>query len=485
MSTNPLDIEPIEGFDIYPRSTASWEGSRYFMAQECSTLQKYLGVQGNTASFRDLRLETSGTKYYTLNPNNASVLRDRLPWMRPQPGGLKASFGFGDRLGLASPGHALAAWDSGLYPIFAQQSVRENARTGRTPQQVVDDALWGIFQLGWGKVWGGDADHLKSINDLDAFVAAGYTFFTVDPGEYVGQQAETASLLQLKELAAALPWADLDSSPEQVYRSFLEKRFDLGGTIIEFDESSLLKALVKYSGAVAHSVRMYRALVERIGGHPFDFEVSVDETESPTRVEEHFFIASELQRLGVQWNSLAPRFPGRFEKGVDFIGDLKVLDSEMARHAAVLHHFGSYKLSLHSGSDKFSVYDLLARHAGSLVHVKTAGTSYLEALRVTARLNPEFFRRLLDFSRARYEIDRASYHVSAELARVPPSANLGDAALPGLLDDFHAREVLHVTFGSVLAEFGSELKAFLIEFEAEYSNGLQKHFKRHLDPFIQ
>ena len=484
MSTVSFEIEPIEDFDVYPRSTASWEGSRYFMAQECSTLQKFLGVQGDTSGFSELRLERGRTKYYCLNPNNARLLRERLPWMRPQPGGLKTSFGFGDRLGLASPGHALAAWDSGLYPIFAQQSVRENARTGRTPQQVVDDALWGIFQLGWGKPWGGDADHLKSIDDLDSFVAAGYTFYTVDPGEYVGQQAETASTEVLKELATDLPWADLDSSPEQVYRTYLEQRFILDGTVVKFDELSLLRAVVKYGGAIAHSARMYQALVERMTGQPFDFEVSVDETDSPTRVEEHFFIASELRRLGVQWNSLAPRFPGRFEKGVDFIGDLKALDSEIARHASVMRHFGSYKLSLHSGSDKFSVYDLLARHAGNLVHVKTAGTSYLEALRVTARLKPEFFRQVLDFSRGRYETDRASYHVSAELARVPPAANLGDQALAGLLDDFHARQVLHVTFGSVLAEFGRELKALLVEFEAEYSDGLQKHFKRHLNPFI-
>jgi len=485
MSIKPIEIEPIEDFDIYPRSTASWEGSCYFMAQECSTLQKFLGVQGDTSGFTQMRLDAGETKYFALNPTNASVLRQRLPWMRPQPGGLQTSFGFGDRLGQASPGHALAAWDSGLYPIFAQQSVRENARTGRTPQQVVDDALWGIFQLGWGKPWGGDADHLKSISDLDAFVAAGYTFFTVDPGEYVGQQAETASPAVLKELAAALPWADLDSSPEQVYQAYLGQRFVLEGVQIEFTEASLLQALVKYGGAIAHSARMYQALVERMGGQPFDFEVSVDETDSPTRVEEHFLIASELQRLGVRWNSLAPRFPGRFEKGVDFIGDLDVLDSEMARHAAVLRHFSSYKLSLHSGSDKFSVYAILAEQAGSLVHVKTAGTSYLEALRVAAHLNPAFFRQVLDYSRDRYETDRASYHVSAELARVPPAAGLSDEALVALLDDFHARQVLHVTFGSVLAQYGSDLKALLAEYEAEYSAGLEKHFKRHLDPFVR
>jgi tagaturonate epimerase len=484
MSTDPVEIEPVEDFDLYPRSRVNWEGSRYFMAQKCSTRQKFLGVQGDTSGFNELRLQRGKTSYYACDPRNARLLRERLPWMKPQPGGLKTSFGFGDRLGLASPGHALAAWDAGLFPIFAQQSVRENTRTGRTPQQVVDEALWGIFQLGWGKPWGADADHLKSTADLEAFIQAGYTFYTVDPGEYVGQQAETASPGALKSLAANLPWSDLDSSPEQAYREYLERRFSLDGAVIEFNEPALLRALVKYGGAVAHAARMYRELVERTGGKDFDFEVSVDETESPTRPEEHFFIASELRRLGVKWNSLAPRFPGRFEKGVDFIGDLHELEVEMARHAAILNHFGNYKLSLHSGSDKFSVYALLARYAGRLVHVKTAGTSYLEALRVAAQVKPDFFRQVLDFSIGRYLTDRASYHVSAELARVPRSEKLEDRALAELLDDFHARQVLHVTFGSVLAEYGAELKTLLAEFEAEYSAGLLRHFKRHLEPFL-
>jgi hypothetical protein len=229
---------------------------------------------------------------------------------------------------------------------------------------------------------------------------------------------------------------------------------------------------------------MYRELVEKSGGENFDFEVSVDETETPTRVSEHYLIASELRRLGVRWNSLAPRFPGRFEKGVDFIGDLNELERELAGHAAVMRHFGNYKLSLHSGSDKFSVYARLREHAGELVHVKTAGTSYLEALRVAAAVEPGFFRAVLDFCRGRYETDRASYHVSAQVERVPAAESLADGDLPGLLDEFHARQVLHVTFGSVLGRFGAELKALLERHAAEYAFGLQAHFKRHLDPFL-
>jgi hypothetical protein len=100
-------------------------------------------------------------------------------------------------------------------------------------------------------------------------------------------------------------------------------------------------------------------------------------------------------------------------------------------------------------------------------------------------LEPGFFRQVLDFSRARYETDRATYHVSAVLARVPAAAGLKDSDLPALLDEFHARQVLHVTFGSVLGQFGRELKGLLERHEAAYSMGLQAHFKRHLDPFAR
>src|SRR5690349_21108404 len=100
---------------------------------------------------------------------------------------LLPSFGFGDRLGLATPGHiaALRAAGGKLAPIFAQQSVRENTRTGRTPQQVMDDARRAVDAAGWDAPWGADADHVKTLEDLPPFVEAGYTFFTVDPGEYV------------------------------------------------------------------------------------------------------------------------------------------------------------------------------------------------------------------------------------------------------------------------------------------------------------
>jgi len=148
-------------------------------------------------------------------------------------------------------------------------------------------------------------------------------------------------------------------------------------------------------------------------------------------------------------------------------------------------------LSLHSGSDKFSVYPAAVRQTRGVVHLKTAGTSYLEALHTIAPLDPAFFRSIYIFARERWETDRASYHVSADLARAPLPQDVQDADLPALLDQFDAREILHVTFGSVLTarqadgrlRFYDRLVQLLREHPEAYASNLEKHFLKHLKPF--
>jgi hypothetical protein len=382
----------------------------------------------------------------------------------PLPLSLAPSFGFGDRLGIATPGHIAAVRGTKFAPIFAQQSVRENARTGRTPQQVMDDAKRAVDAAGWDLPWGADADHLKTVDDLPPFVQAGYTFFTVDPGEHVDNAADTDSLEVLKSKLGGSTWDELsvlylDQSREQAWGSF--------------EQESLTQAAVKYGSAIGHAVTMFQRLSTL--KDRFDFEVSVDETDSPTTPLEHFFIVNELTRKGVKFTSLAPRFIGRFEKGVDYIGDLEALDAELAKHARVTKHFDTYKLSLHSGSDKFSVYPLIVKHWGERIHVKTAGTSYLEALRVLAKCEPDMFLKIFSLGKERYETDKQSYHVSADVNLLPDTNDL-----PSLLDDFHAREVLHVTYGSALARFGAELKEALVKHETAYLQDLHAHFGKHL-----
>jgi hypothetical protein len=478
---NP-DFPNLTGWTVYAQSVVDADGTTFFLAKNDSDNSKRLGVLGRDTGFEGTRDEESEALLCPLSPTNASALRARLDWLRPVPLGLQTSTGCGDRLGLATPGHIRSVRKAGgIAPILAQQSIRENARTGRTPQQVVDDALWGVVQEGWREPWGADADHLKTLDDIDICAAAGYTFYTIDPGDHVDNEAHTASFDVLQGKIHSLPWDELEDTPGALHERYLDRRFEVEAFGLEFDQTTLARAAAKYGRAIAHTVCMYRHLSHQTQN--FELEMSVDETETPTSAEEHFFIASELRRLGVNWVSLAPRYVGRFEKGVDYIGDLELFEADLEKHAAIARVLGPYKLSIHSGSDKFSIYPIIAQLTNDLVHLKTAGTSYLEAVRAVAQVEPALFREILTLAIERYPEDRATYHVSAELSQVPTHNSLTDSELPHLLDRFDAREVLHVTFGSALARYGEQLLSVLAAHEEAHYAALEKHFDKHLAPF--
>jgi hypothetical protein len=494
-----LELQTMPQLNNVPRSLAVSAGVQYGLSQAEDGLRLAVLAPANASVLDEFEGDVTmhGEQQLLLGPcnaANAAALRERLAWLRPQLLGLRTSAGCGDRLGLATPGHVRAVRTVGgdIAPIFPQQSIREMHRTGRTAQQVMDDAMWGIFAEGWQHGFGADADHLKTPADIDTCVAAGYTFFTIDPGEHVDDRAQDADPSTLRELFEALPWGDLDDDPAATLRRYSNQSFSVEEYTINFDDVAAMRAAVKYGRALAHVAHMYRHLIAMSDGKPCELEVSVDETEHVTSHAEHFYIATELQRLGVEWVSLAPRYIGRFEKGVDYIGDLGEFEADFAVHAAIARQCGPYKLSLHSGSDKFSIYPIAARHTRGLVHLKTAGTSYLEALRTIAALDPQLFREIYIFGRERYEVDKASYHVSAELGRAPLPEDVADADLPDLLAQFDAREILHVTFGSVLttrAENGSlrfydRLMALLRDHPEAYAANLEAHFVKHLLPFV-
>ena len=324
---------------------------------------------------------------------------------------------------------------------------------------------------------------MKELADLDAFIVAGYTFFTIDPSDHVDNAAQTDSLDILRTKTAILPWETLQTSLDDMHNRYCRESFGLDGLTLTFDEVILQRALAKYGRALAHTIIIARELTTQMGSKPYDLEISVDETDTSTSVHEHFFIINELIRCAVPIVSIAPHFVGKFQKGVDYIGDLDEFERELIRHTAIMRHFGNYKLSLHTGSDKFSLYPLIARHTQGLVHIKTAGTSYLEAVRVTAQ-NPFLFRRMLDLARTRFEKDRQSYFLNAQLSKVPENGTLTEAALPDLLEQFDARQVLHVTFGSILDEFGAGFHDFITQHETDYRAALKTHFTRHIAPFV-
>ncbi len=410
----------------------------------------------------------------------------------PQPSalGLKKSFGFGDRLGLAGRGHLLSLRGYDFAPILAQQSIREMTRTERTPEAVMDAARRAIQTEGYSGIWGADADHLKTPQDVVRTAAAGFTFFTIDPSEHVNNQADRLDALSLQTALDRQHAENLygDTTVEALY---LDQSYELSdGFALRFDPLTLQRAAIKYGRAVAHCEAMARVIAEQTAGRPAEIEVSVDETDLPTSPLEHLFFALELKRRDVPIVSLAPRFIGEFEKGIDYKGELDAFEAELTRHVAIAKALGPYKISIHSGSDKFSIYPAIGRICGDLLHVKTAGTSYLEALRTVCRTEPALFAEIARYCLLRFEEDKQSYHISVtpefiRSVRIQPDARSLEELF---LEDNQGRQVLHVTFGSVLTKGrtdsgGSFRQAILQNLQTEdalHTELLASHLGKHL-----
>jgi hypothetical protein len=339
---------------------------------------------------------------------------------------------------------------------------------------------------------GADADHLKTPEDVDRTVAAGFTFFTIDPSDAVDRHAD--------RYAAATLEAKYHQVREQAswFGDYVGRTVSLPtGTRIEFDETACRRCAVKYGAAIQKALDLGDYIQERneAVGREYEIELSVDETEEPTTLAEHFIIAEQCLKAGMKLVSLAPRYIGDFEKGVDYKGDVAALERSLMDHAAVAEMLEPYKLSLHSGSDKLSMYPSFARATRGRLHVKTAGTSYLEALRVVARHNAPLFREIVAFARSRYDTDKATYHVSATLDSAPPPEEIKEirelekhyleawADVPeGKGFTQPGRQILHCTFGSVLTHerLGPEIRSVLQSHPETYRDILADHFARHL-----
>jgi hypothetical protein len=491
------ELAGLSRLTVYPRSIVAQDGRVYFIARRGAEKLLCILSRQDSGGFRGETADAAHgarIKLCARDRANASALAAALPYLNPQCLGLCRCIGMGDRLGLATPGHIRAVRGSGVRPVFAQQSIREMTRTRRTAEQVMEDALWGVFEEGFRDGFGADADHLKSTADLDVTLAAGFRMFTIDPGDHVDNAAGRESVEVLAGKLQGIPWAELETTEADCRRAFLGQAHYVGSDMsLSFDEATLLRAVVKYGRAVAHTRRMHRHLAQTASGRPFELEMSVDETDSPTTPHEHYYVAHELKRLGVPVVSLAPRFIGAFEKGIDYKGDLRAFEAAFVQHVKIARHLGPYKISIHSGSDKFSIYPIAAKHARELIHLKTAGTSYLEALRTIAAVQPDLFREILAFALDRYGEDKASYHVSADPAAVPAPERLPDRQLASVLSGNDGRQVLHVTFGSVLTvkdsagnyRFRDRLLKALASNEDVHYETVARHMRRHVEPFAE
>jgi len=286
----------------------------------------------------------------------------------------KFSLGMGDRFaheGKAQLQAVVQAGDAGIniVPVW-NKSNREHTIIKSKPADVRTEVNAAVKALGWGKGYYVDADHI-GLATVDNFLSA-CDFFTLDVADFTGKAA-----------------------PENEIEQFVKEQGKYRGSLVipgisapfEITDDLLLRVASKFLLSIKEAGRIYRYIHER-KGDAFVTEVSVDETDTPQTPIELFLILVMLAREGVPAQTIAPKFTGRFNKGVDYVGDLaqfeKEFDEDLAIISFAVRELGlpaTLKLSIHSGSDKFSLYPIINRlikkHKAGL-HVKTAGTTWLE-----------------------------------------------------------------------------------------------------------
>ncbi len=412
-------------------------------------------------------------------PVNLGPLWELFSWTRPcSLREKRTTIGMGDRIGMATPGHIRAARRFDVSPVLAQQSIRELDFTGRSFSDVVADASFLVFQEAFTSGYGADGDHLKTIPDIDRALANGMPMITLDLTGVMRPQAADWGDAEITAAFNRLP-ADFRRRVEEEYAG---RSFALESARIEIDEATARRCAVMYGPALSFSEEVDRHLARRTGG-AYDLEISVDETTTPTLPSHHYFIARELEVRGVAVNSLAPRFVGDFQKGIDYIGDLDEFTRQFTVHAEIARAAGGYKVSVHSGSDKFSVYPVVGDRTRMRLHLKTSGTSWLESLRTIAQADSGTYRLIHQRAFDYFPAALKAYHITADVDAIAPLADRSDAQLPAYLDDAGCRQLLHISYGGLLRdpEVRERYFAALHAHESPHVANVRNHIVRHLE----
>jgi hypothetical protein len=407
----------------------------------------------------------------------------------------KYSFGMGDRFmhqGCAQLQAVINAKEAGvdITPVW-NKSDREHVIVGTEPLSLREEADAAVAALGWTGPWRVDADHIN-MNTVDRFIECS-DFFTLDVGDAIGQRASDQSITAFVDRHSRYV-GDLEIPGAGIYPV---SRDTIEGVAVTF-----LKAVQTAGG-------IYRHIVDRRGAD-FIPEVSMDETANPQSPLEMFFILAMIANEGIPAQTIAPKFTGRFNKGVDYVGDVAQFEKEfkddLAAIAFAVSEFGlpdNLKLSVHSGSDKFSIYPAIRnalRRTGAGVHIKTAGTTWLEELIGLAEaggeglaIAKEVYTKALDNMEelcAPYatviDIDAGQLPAAAEVSGWS-SEQFADALRHDRSNpsyNLHLRQLLHVGY-KVAAKMGGRYYGALREFESDVSRNVTENlWQRHIRPLF-
>lgn len=419
-----------------------------------------------------------------LNERNNDALAKRFQWIRPTSRrNYKYTFGLGDRLGNASNAHLRLFKGRGIMPVLAQQSIRELVLMNRTNTDVFQSASWAVFEEGFTYGWGADGDHVKTPYEVDYAVKIGCSMITLDCTDEINND-----IVELNDDDLDQRFNQLDPDQIKYFNdTYLNKTFDLGdGRSVKFTKHDVEESALTFYDAILFATTIYNKFVVP---YNLDFEISMDETPYQTTNPNHYFFANELNRRGITPVTMAPRFYGEFQKAIDYIGDTERFEREYVIHEAIAEHFG-YKLSIHSGSDKLSVYEIIGRVSKQHGwHVKTAGTNWLEALRVIAHKDPKFMLELYKFSYENLDDVKDFYVFNAQTnGTAPKPEDMNTENVMDLLDDDDARQILHTMYGSIMNlkhnyhyVYRDKLWNILLKNQALYDRYLNIHIAEHLD----
>ena len=407
----------------------------------------------------------------------------------------KYSIGVGDRFAHQAKAQLQAcilAGEAGVevIPVW-NKSNREHLIIGSEPAATRIAADAAVKELGWNKPYYCDADHIN-LKTVDRFLAP-CDFYTIDVADFIGQPAEADAIEAFVEgqrhLVGSIKLAHVDEA-------------------LEVTPELLQRVATKFLAAVQHAGVVYRKIEAAKGAGNFIPEVSMDETDSPQTPLELLVLLAAIADEGIPVQTIAPKFSGRFNKGVDYVGDVGQFSREMeldfAAIAFAVEHFGlphNLKLSVHSGSDKFSIYSSIhgaMQKFDAGVHLKTAGTTWLEELIGLAEAGGD----ALDLAK---EIYAEAYAHREELcgpyatvididpARLPDPAEVSrwssQQFTSALRHDPHApaynsslRQLLHVGF-KVAAKLGARYLDLLEKNEGVIGrNVTQNLYDRHIVP---
>jgi hypothetical protein len=407
----------------------------------------------------------------------------------------KYSFGIGDRFchqGKAQLSAIMKAKEQGLdiTPVW-NKSHREHTIIGTKPGDTRKEAIDATKALQWDGPYYVDADHI-GMGNVDLFVESS-DFFTLDVADFIGKTTDVA---------------DVDSFVKKYGKFIGPLSIDGIEHTLDITEVTIRTIADKFLLAVKEAGGIYRHIAEAKGTGSFITEVSMDETDQPQTPVEMLFILAAIADEGIPAQTIAPKFTGRFNKGVDYVGDVaafaKEFEEDLAVVAFAVGEFGlpeNLKLSIHSGSDKFSIYPPIAaalKKFDAGLHVKTAGTTWLEELIGLAMAAPdglsiakEVYAKALDrFGELCGPYATVIDIDTAELPTVEQVKTWDGQSFPSALRhdqsceqyNPHLRQLLHVGY-KIAAEMGTRFSVALDKHEEIIAQNVAENiYQRHIKP---